>query len=50
MGSVKTSYERDINVVIAMASMMLSIAGMVSFALGIIYIIRHSNFRFNLNN
>ncbi|MBR2707919.1 MAG: hypothetical protein IKE90_00630 [Bacilli bacterium] len=42
VGSVKSSYERDINSSIAMASMMLSVIGMICFIVSIIYIIRYS--------
>lgn len=49
VGSVKTSYERDVKGVVAMASMMFSIGGMISFIMSIAYIIRYSNFKFNLN-
>ncbi|MBR3229302.1 MAG: hypothetical protein IKF91_00585 [Bacilli bacterium] len=49
VGSVKTSYERDVKDVVAMASMMFSIGGMISFIMSIVYIIRYSNFKLNLN-
>lgn len=42
VGSVKSSYERDINSSIAMASMMLSVIGMICFIISIIYIIKYS--------
>ena len=49
VGSLKTSYERDITDVIAMASIMLSTIGMLSFIISIIYIIRYSNLKFKIN-
>ena len=49
VGSVKTSYERDIKGVVATASMMFSIGGMISFIISIIYIIKYSNLKLELN-
>ena len=49
VGSVKTDTENNISDVIAIASVMLSIGGMISFIISIIYIIKYSNFKFNFN-
>ena len=49
VGSVKPSYERDINSVVAAASMMFSFIGIVTFVISIIYIIRYSSIKYKLN-
>ena len=49
VGSPKTSYTRNIKGVMAVASMMFSIGGMISFIVGIIYIIKNSNIVYDLN-
>lgn len=49
VGSIKPSYERDINSVVAAASMMLSTIGMISFIISIIYIVKYSNVKLKLN-
>lgn len=49
VGSVKTTSENNISNVVAIASIMFSIGGMISFIVSIIYIIKYSNFRFKLN-
>ena len=49
VGSPKTSYKRNIKGVMAVASMMFSIGGMISFIVGIIYIIKNSNIVYDLN-
>lgn len=49
VGSVKTTSENNISNVVAIASIMFSIGGMISFIVSIIYIIKYSNFRVKLN-
>lgn len=49
VGSVKPSYERDINSVVAAASMMFSFIGIVTFVISIIYIIKYSSVKYKLN-
>lgn len=49
VGSVKTTSENNVSDVIAIASIMFSIGGMISFIMSIIYIIKYSNFKFKLN-
>lgn len=49
VGSVKPSYERDINSIVAAASMMFSFIGIVTFVISIIYIIRYSSIKYKLN-
>lgn len=49
VGSIKPSYERDINSVVAAASMMFSFIGIVTFVISIIYIIRYSSIKYKLN-
>ena len=48
VGSVKTTSENNISNVVAIASIMFSIGGMISFIVSIIYIIKYS-FRVKLN-
>ena len=49
VGGVKTTTSNDISSVIAVASAMFSIVGMLSFIISIIYIIKYSNFEFKLS-
>ena len=49
VGSVNSSYVRDVKDVVAVASMMLSIGGILSFIISIIYIIKYSNLKLKLN-
>ena len=49
VGSVKTTSENNISNVVAIASIMFSIGGMISFIVSIIYIIKYSNLRVKLN-